>query len=364
MTEQEERVFIAVKHSPLATQQELADRLNMSRESIAGHIMRLIRSGHILGKGYIIPQQDTLLVIGGCNLDINGSPLNPMKPHDSNPGIIQQSAGGVGRNIAENIVRLGNQIHFLSIVGQDSSGDWLLEKSRQCGITTQDIIRHPDFNTSTYLSINDENGELVSAIADMKIIDALDSRMLENKMPLLQSTQRILIEANLAQSTIEWLADLPLQADFYADAVSAIKAPRLRPLLPKLSLLKVNRDEARMLLDISPSSSITDDQLAQNCLDKGVQAVLLSLGSEGVLFKNQDSSLVVPVFPTTPISDTGAGDALFAGFIHVQNKEWSLEEKLSFAVACAGITLESEYANDPKISETNVLDWIKSKQNI
>ncbi|WP_191602223.1 PfkB family carbohydrate kinase [Marinomonas algicola] len=361
MTEQEERVLTAVKQSPLATQQEIADSLNMTRESIAGHIMRLIRAGHILGKGYIIPQPDTLLIIGGCNLDINGSPIHRMKLADSNPGIIQQSAGGVGRNIAENIVRLNNQVHFLSIVGQDSSGDWLLEKNRQCGINTQDIIRHPEFNTSSYLSINDEKGQLVSAIADMKIIDALDSRRLESKMPLLQSTNRILIEANLPSASIEWLAKLSLNVEFYADAVSATKASRLQPILSRLSLLKVNRDEAKSLQGLSLDQPVTDDVLADGLINQGVKAVLLSLGSDGLLFKNAQNHLRVPVFSTKPISDTGAGDALFAGFIHAQSKEWDLQKKLEFAVACAGVTLECEQANDPNLSEETVLNWIKTK---
>ncbi|MCZ2721317.1 PfkB family carbohydrate kinase [Marinomonas sp. 15G1-11] len=361
MTEQEERVLTAVKQSPLATQQELADSLSMTRESIAGHIMRLTRAGYILGKGYIIPQPDTLLIIGGCNLDINGSPLHKMKLADSNPGIIQQSAGGVGRNIAENIARLNNQIHFLSIVGQDSSGDWLLEKNRQCGISTQDIIRHPEFNTSSYLSINDEKGQLVSAIADMKIIDALDAKRLESKMPLLQSTNRILIEANLAPNSIEWLSRLSLDVDFYADAVSASKAPRLQPILARLSLLKVNRDEAKSLLNMPLNNPITDAELAQAIINQGVTAVLLSLGSDGVLYKDEKSMLSIPVFPTTPVSDTGAGDALFAGFIHAQSKDWPLKERLEFAVACAGVTLECEQANDPNFSEETVIKWIKTK---
>lgn len=361
MTEQEERVLTAVKQSPLATQLELADSLNMTRESIAGHIMRLIRAGHILGKGYIIPQPDTLLIIGGCNLDINGSPTNSMKLADSNPGVIQQSAGGVGRNIAENVVRLNNQVNFLSIVGQDSSGDWLLEKNRQCGINTQDIIRHPEFNTSSYLSINDEKGQLISAIADMKIIEALDSKRLTNKMPLLQSANRILIEANLPSTSIEWLAKLSLNVEFYADAVSATKAPRLKPILSRLNLLKVNRDEAKSLIDVPLNQTVADDTLAESLINQGVKAVLLSLGSDGVLFKNTQSRLHVPAFPTTPASDTGAGDALFAGFIHAQSKEWDLQKKLEFAVACAGVTLECEQANDPDFSEEMVFNWIKSK---
>ena len=361
MTEQESRVLAAVKQSPLASQQALADSLHMSRESVAGHIMRLTRQGHILGKGYLVPKEDSLLVIGGCNLDINGTPQNPMRLADSNPGQIHQSAGGVGRNIAENMVRLGNRIHFISIVGQDSSGDWLLEQTRQAGINTQDIIRHPSFSTSSYLSINDQQGQLVAAIADMDIIDALDANLLSSKLALLQSARRILIEANLSAQSIEWLASQPLKAEFYADAVSATKAIRLRPILNRLSLLKVNRDEAKAILDWNSQPAATDEDLAAGLLALGVNKVLLSLASDGIMLADHSGCHSSAVFRTQVSSDTGAGDALFAGFVHAHANDWPLQSQLDFCLGCAGMTLESPHANHPTLSETAVLNWIQTR---
>ena len=45
-------------------------------------------------------------VIGGMNIDLQGSSNQPLVFNDSNPGEIVMSAGGVGRNIAENIAKL------------------------------------------------------------------------------------------------------------------------------------------------------------------------------------------------------------------------------------------------------------------
>jgi len=356
MTEVESRVFDAVKRHPMASQQQLADTLGMSRESIAGHIMRLTRQGLILGKGYIVPSQNGVVIVGGSNLDIHGKSSHALRPKDSNPGDVIQSLGGVGRNIAENLARLGENTTLISIVGVDASGDWMIEQTQLSGVNTQNILRHPDYPTSTYLAVNDDQGQLVAAIADMRIIDALDASLLHTKTPLLHSAQLLLIDANLTLSAIEWFSHQPFQAFWAADAVSASKAPRLRPILSKLDLLKVNQDEARALLD-SPEND--PQTLAKALLNKGVSAVLLSLGSQGVMYHDATQSLTVSCYPTIPISDTGAGDALLAGFIHARNKDLPLQEQLEFSLACAGMTLECQHANHPNLTDQEIQTWMK-----
>jgi len=358
MTEIESRVFDAVKRHPMASQQQLADMLGMSRESIAGHIMRLTRQGLILGKGYIVPEQDNIVVVGGSNLDIHGKSSATLLPHDSNPGNVSQSPGGVGRNIAENLARLGLNASLVSIAGLDASGDWMLEQTRLAGVNTQHVIRHPDYPTSTYLAVNDHQGQLVAAIADMHIIDALDKPLLSGKLPLFHASQYILIEANLSLSAIEWFSEQDFQAFWVADAVSATKAPRLRSVLPKLDLLKVNQDEARALLG---STEDNPQRLAQALQAKGVIAVLLSLGSQGLLYQDAEQSLLVPCYSASPISDTGAGDALLAGFMYAQSQSWPRQQQLEFSLACAGMTLESQHANHPNFTPHNIQEWIKTR---
>lgn len=358
MTEIEIRVYNTVKKHPMASQQELAALLGMSRESVAGYIMRLTKQGLILGKGYIVPQQDTIVVIGGCNIDIHGHCDQTFLEQDSNPGSIMQSPGGVGRNIAENLAKLGENVHLVSIVGQDSYGEWVLEQARLSGVNTQDVIRHPDFPTSSYLALNDEHGHLIAAVADMRSIDALNEKLLETKKNLFQSAQRLLLEANLSKDAITWLSEQHFPGRWMADAVSAAKAPRLIPILDQLSLLKLNQDEARAILG---STETSPDRLAKAILEKGVECVLLSLGHQGALFKSPKHTLHLPAFSPKVVSDTGAGDALLAGWIHAQTKDWTLDAQLKFALACASMTMESDQASHPLLLPDNIHKWIQEQ---
>lgn len=361
MSEQELRVFDAVTKNPLASQQELATQLNMSRESVAGHIMRLTRKGKILGKGYVLAQKNTLVVIGGCNLDITGCSNRTLLAADSNPGIISQSAGGVGRNIAENLVRLGNDVSLISALGLDKSGDWLLEHCRAAGIDMNHVVRKPNFNTGTYVAINQPNGELHTAIADMAILDSIDSTLLSNKQALLSSCETLLIEANINPSCIDWLSANKMNAKLYADAVSATKAVRLEPILSHLTGLKANREEAKALLKVPQTTHISNEDIVSKLLDKGIANILLSLGDEGVLFANQTEQIKQGIYPVKASSDTGAGDALFSAFIHGQLSEWDIKETLAFACACAAMTLTHETANNPDISTINIKNWMKKQ---
>ncbi|BFM49891.1 PfkB family carbohydrate kinase [Marinomonas sp. THO17] len=357
MKKQTQRVYNAIKADPLASQKALAERLNMTRESVASHIMQLTRQGHILGKGYLLAQQNAYVVIGGANVDINGNSAVTWLANDSNPGFINQSPGGVGRNIAENLARLGEKVHLIAPVGLDQRGDWLIEQTHASGVDIHHVLRHDHLPTGTYLAISNEHGQLQAAIADMRIVDTLEPQRLASKSSLLQSAQSIIVDANLSIDCLDWLSKEYFSAQFIADAVSATKAPKLLPLLNQLTLLKVNQDEARALLQ----SQQTDPQaLAQELLKQGVKSVLLSLGSQGLLFADASGCYQQSCHPTSPVSDTGAGDALLAGYLTACEQFEDISKRLSFALACAAMTLESPHANHPELSVQKVTQWIQS----
>lgn len=354
MTPIEQQLLDAIRANPLASQQQLADLLGISRESVAGHIMRLTRKGAILGKGYLLPSDQGVLVIGGANVDLTGTSAQAFQPADSNPGAVTQGAGGVGRNIAENLARLGDSVSMMTLVGDDSRGRFLVDHAQQAGIETRTMVRHPGFATSTYLAINTEHGELLGAIADMAILDQLTPSWLADRMTHLQSAQTLIVEANLPETTLAWLGEQPLSARIVADAVSASKAIRLRPLLSRLGLLKVNRAEAKTLLHLGQDTDIPEDELINQLLALGVGSVLLSLGERGVRFGDVTGQTECPVPECQLISDTGAGDALLAGFVHAQSRLTHIEDQLAFAQMCAALTLESPLAVSTQLSESAI----------
>jgi pseudouridine kinase len=60
-----------------------------------------------------------VIILGGVNVDIQGFPNERLIPEDSNIGRVKISMGGVGRNIGENLIRLGVNTKLISVVGDD-----------------------------------------------------------------------------------------------------------------------------------------------------------------------------------------------------------------------------------------------------
>ena len=63
----------------------------------------------------------------------------------TNPGSITSSFGGVGRNIAECMSRLGSPPLFLSAIGKDYNGVMMCDGLAKCGLVR--LIRSPLFES-------------------------------------------------------------------------------------------------------------------------------------------------------------------------------------------------------------------------
>ena len=78
-----------------------------------------------------------VLVIGGTLWDAKGKPTAGLEQHTSNPGLIHMSRGGGGRNVAENLGRLGADVVFISAVGDDEIGHRLIEQTQSADVNTE-----------------------------------------------------------------------------------------------------------------------------------------------------------------------------------------------------------------------------------
>lgn len=283
------------------------------------------------------------VVIGAANLDISGRSLSPMKLEDSNPGLVASAAGGVGRNIAENLARLGASTALVTMLGNDVGKSLILESCQVVGIDTSSVIFSDAHSTGTYLAINDHQGQLAVAINDMRIYEAFTPDVLKTRSDFIEDADEIVIEANLPQETLLWICEQYGHKPIHADTVSAAKASRIKPVLNKLDLLKINRLEALALLKCS-DSGITNQSLIEQIYETGVKQVLLTMGRDGALLRCNQGLYHHSPFPVTITSDTGAGDALLAGFIIARQLFDAREKQLAFCLGCAAQTLQTASA--------------------
>jgi pseudouridine kinase len=292
-------------------------------------------------------------LVGGANIDIHGKPEKVLRAHDSNPGTVRISPGGVARNVAENLGRLGVACRLISVVGNDSTGDSVVSACQAAGVDVRHVHRIEQGSTSTYLSILDDSGDLQVAINDMQVLDRLTARRLEAQRAVLAESSLVIVDANLSSEALEWITGVCRDVPVFADAVSAQKASRLRPFLPSIHTLKCSNLEARALVDLDDAESADPGMLA-NCLrHNGAERVFVSLGSDGVSFSTRGQCGVARQRKDEPRSlenASGAGDAFLAGLAFAWLENWPLDRSLEFALCAAELTLAVPGACSPTLS--------------
>jgi len=299
------------------------------------------------------------VVIGAANIDILGCSHRKLQPSDSNPGSISYSSGGVGRNIAENLARLGSDTRLISVVGKDTFGQLIVEQCQQAGVDTTNILQLNNVPTSAYLSVLNDQNDLHVAINDMAILDHLTVDTLKSHHNTLQQAKLLVIDTNLPDQVLAFLFSNYPSIPRFVDTVSCNKALRIKPWLSAIHTLKPNLAEAEALSGIKAKTQADLHELTHWFHHQGVGRVFLSLGADGVFYSDKNDHFITPALPATMVNANGAGDAFMAGLAHAYVQDWPRDKTLQFAMAASVLALSDLATINPAISETSVNRLIK-----
>jgi pseudouridine kinase len=358
----EQEILAILRADPLIAQQALADRLGISRAAVAGHIMHLVQKGLIVGRGYVLAAERFVVAIGAANMDIAVSASHALVPGDSTPGHIRCAPGGVARNVAENLARLGRDVRLLTAVGDDLYGTSLLEHTRRAGVDVQGCQVLAGQATSTYLALHGPDGDMVLALNDMDILAQLTPERLSGHAGWLRNAGAVLLDCNLPEATLDWVVAQAGDTELFAEPVSAFKCVRLRPWLARIHTLKANRLEAQALTGLAVDDDAGVLQAARWLHARGVRQVVLSLGARGLYWSaaTGDSGWQSALPPAQVVSTTGAGDAVMAALLHGFLDGAALRDTAAFAAACATLTLGTQAANHPNLSDLAVRQLLQA----
>jgi len=296
-----------------------------------------------------------IILLGGINMDVSVHAHSTLRVGDSNPGQVQCSPGGVARNVAENLSRLGLDARLLGVLGDDVFGQALRAAGVAVGLDMRACQTLPCQRSATYVCLHRADGDMEVAVNDMDIMDALTPALLQPQMALLRSAAVLVADCNLRPDVWQWLAAEVAHPALFAEAVSVAKCMRLGAVLAHVHTLKANRLEAQAMCGraIASVQDACDAALALH--HQGVGRVLISLGAQGVAWCDADGRCGHRAARAVPVlSASGAGDALMGGLVYGHQQGWPLEKALAWAMACAEITLGSPAANAPALSVQTV----------
>ncbi len=246
-----------------------------------------------------------VFVIGGINTDISGRASKALLLRDSNIASISVSAGGVGRNIANDLALFGVKVELIAPLGDDILSLGIEESCKSAGIGLSYAPRIRGKRGGIYLCINDEDGDMYIAMNDMGICDQLTPELIDTDA--LNGAEACVLDANIPAETLLYVAERA-KVPLVCDPVSVAKCERVRPILPYLFAIKPNLYEARAL-----SGKDSPEDAARELVRMGVKQAYVSLGSEGICYADSKACGICKVEASSPIiSTTGAGDAAAA----------------------------------------------------
>jgi sugar/nucleoside kinase (ribokinase family) len=278
-----------------------------------------------------------VLVIGDLNADLilTGLSDHPRYGREVVVRGCRMTLGGSAAIFACGLAALGHPVRFLGKVGQDATGDMLLDRMRARGVDVSGVRRDAKVGTGIAVAFtHTDDRALVSYLGTIATTGPRDVPVdswskyahLHLTSPFLQLALRDRF-ATLLQSAKK--AGLTTSLDPGWD-------PRERwdldSIYPWLDVLLVNELEAKALTGIGRPTR------AAGKLGERVPLAIVKTGPKGAVASFSGKQIGAPSYPVVPVDTTGAGDTFDAGFLDAWLLGRPLEEALAFGCACGALS--------------------------
>lgn len=284
---------------------------------------------------------------------------------------------GAELNVAVGLSRLEHDVAYISKVGRDSFGDFILASSKKAGIDTRYLSQTEDFLTGFYLKEKVSDGDPKtdyfrknSAAANLSAEELANLDLTGVKLAHLSGIFAALSETSLA-------AFKAINQKLNATNIQTVFDPNLRPALwqdeatmveTTNELAKANRiilpgiNEGEILMGSREPEQIADFYLSQSEL---TQAVVVKLGADGAYVKTKSGeSYTVEGYKVDEVVDTvGAGDGFAVGLESALLEGWSLRDAVQRACAVGALAVQSPGDNDGYPTREELVNFINNHSN-
>ncbi len=263
-----------------------------------------------------------------------------------------RSHGGVARNVAENLARLGADVGFVSIVGDDENGRSLLAHLGALGVDVAHVVTTDQASTAEYIAVLDPRNDLALGLADMDIFDLLLPARLEQAWPAISKADWVFADCNLPQETLGALIERGRHSSWPSTRSRRRRRKSCAGILPASTCSSSTMTRPmRFWVSRRPIASRSSETAAA-LLDAGAKAVILTGGGSGYVVASADGIETMSPVPAQPIDITGAGDAMIAGTLYRLLAGEPVRQASRTGALLATLTTESAFSVRPDLSPT------------
>lgn len=276
-----------------------------------------------------------ILVIGSSNTDlIIRAPRFPQPGETILGGKFTRAAGGKGANQAVAAARAGGAVTFIARVGRDLDGDQAVAGFTAAGINVSHIVRDPVSPSGVAFIFVGDDGENCIAVAS-GANDKLSPSDVRAAAAAFRRATVVLLQLETPLRTVEAAVELAAAAGVRVVLNPAPARPLPTRLLRRVYLLTPNESEAERLTGTAVTTERSAARAADGLLARGVQHVVITMGSRGAFVAGSGVRQLVPGIPVRAVDATGAGDVFNGALVLALAEGKALLESARFANAAA-----------------------------
>lgn len=290
-------------------------------------------------------------VFGSFVVDLMGrTPHLPVPGETVKGSLFKQGAGGKGFNQGIAAHKAGGDVAMITKLGRDSMANVALDAMDDVKLSKEHLFYNDEVATGIALIMVDENTSQNEIVIVPGACATITDEDIAGVAETIKSSSYILLQLEVNQDANEKVARLARENGVKVIINTAPYQPISDEFLKGAYLVTPNEVEAEELTGIAVTDLESADRAAQVFFDKGVENVLITLGSRGVYINTEGHSEIVPAYRVKALDTTGAGDAFNGGLLTALSEGKSLAEAARFANALAALSVQ-------RLGTTPAMPW-------
>lgn len=247
--------------------------------------------------------------------------------------------GGKGSNQGVAAHKAGAHVDMITKIGNDHFGQIALDSFKGEGMHTDYVMRDAELGTGAALIMVDENtGDnkiLVSPGACSNITEA----DIETARSAIETNGVFLTQLETNLDAVE--RALGIAASAHVTIILNPAPARQIPdeLLGRADIITPNEVEASLLSGVTVTTPEDAGRAARALMKKGVEKVIITMGSRGLLAMTETEERFIPCVPVAAVDATGAGDAFSGALATAVAEGRDFFEAAEFANVAAALSV-------------------------
>lgn len=286
-----------------------------------------------------------MLVVGAVFVDVKGFSNGTYLPEGTNVGDVQVTAGGVCRNVAENLARLGSDVRFLSMVDDNAMGRDVRDGLTALGIDTTHVLC-AERGMGMWLAILDEHGDLRGSVSRQPNFEPMERYIDAHGEALVADCDGIVLGYDTNAAITARMLQLAEAHDLPVYGLVGNMGVILRhpEYLRRSACFICNENEASRLFN-QPVEGMSPEVLlpllVQESRNAGIPAMVITMGPDGSVYVDHRTGEFgrCPALSVDMVDSTGAGDAFFTGVVAALSRKLPLSRAVRAGTRLAAKTL-------------------------